>query len=416
MAVIEMQKEPRSIKAVLFVAALIAGFLLLGGVIYWLIKPAGPRTIKLTGEQAKQASDSGGYKPTTIPRQPPLEQVHDPGPTLISLDMKQVTPRQAIAEVASKANVSLNLQNIAQQGFLASLTAERFDIAYRNETFWSAMIDLCRKGKLMPYADYDSPNRIAFQQGNPNHKIGPSVAVGSCVVVLENVTSRFTANLTGPRPTGRDLTVGLKLFVEPKLAAYRIASVAKLDIAIDEKGNNLVRPLGQWDDRNNGGGPQSNWMRDVECLLLFPDNAGQRITRLKGYCTVAVAGPSKTEKIDAPLEKRGLEIKFDGAYVKVVEIVRNGEEYNVRMAGDIDSPIFKDYERARHIAKLFDTNGKEFPRGSMSLGGGRPPAVEFTAGFSTQGMSEPKELHITMPTGIRELRVPFEFNDLPLPH
>src|SRR5688572_2477827 len=130
MAVIEMQKEPRSIKPVLFVAALIAGFLLLGGVIYWLIKPAAPRTIKLSGEQAKQATGSGGYTPATIPQQPALPLAQDPGPTLISLDMKQVTPRQAIAEVASKANVKLNLQNIAQQGFLASLTAERFDLSY----------------------------------------------------------------------------------------------------------------------------------------------------------------------------------------------------------------------------------------------------------------------------------------------
>ena len=53
MAVIEMQKEPRSVKPVLFVAALILGFVLLGGGIYWLIKPKAPRQVRLTGEQAK---------------------------------------------------------------------------------------------------------------------------------------------------------------------------------------------------------------------------------------------------------------------------------------------------------------------------------------------------------------------------
>ena len=31
-------------------------------------------------------------------------------------------------------------------------------------------------------------------------------------------------------------------------------------------------------------------------------------------------------------------------------------------------------------------------------------------------MSEPKELRITVPTQIKEIRVPFEFSDLPLPH
>jgi hypothetical protein len=32
------------------------------------------------------------------------------------------------------------------------------------------------------------------------------------------------------------------------------------------------------------------------------------------------------------------------------------------------------------------------------------------------GSSTPAELQITMPTQVKELRVPFEFTDLPLPH
>ena len=416
MAVIEMQKEPRSIKSVLFVAALIVGFLVLGGAIYWLIKPAKPRTITLTGAQAKQATANFVPPAATLPAMPPIPQAQDPGPTLISLDLKQATARQAIAEVASKAKVDLNLQNIAEQGFLAQLTAQRFDIAYKNETFWSAVIDLCRKGKLTPYADWNAPNRIAFSQGNADSALGPAVAVGSCVVVLENVTSRFTANLTGPRPASRDLRVGLKLFVEPKVSPYRISTIANLDVANDERGNNLIRPRGQWDDRNGGGGPQSTWMRDVECLLLCPENAGERITRLKGYCSVAVAGPPRTEKIEAPLDKKGVDIKFDGTFVRLLEVRKTGEEYYVRMAGDISSPVFKEYERMQNVVKLIDTNGKEFQRSGGSYGGGRPPAFEFGVQFSGSGMSDPKQLHVTLPTAVRELRVPFEFTELPLPH
>ena len=119
---------------------------------------------------------------------------------MISLDLKQTTPRQAIAEVATRRKVDLNLANVAEQGFIAALTAERFDISYKNETFWSAMLDLCKKGKLTPYADWQSPNKVSFQQGNPNFLIGPTRAVvGSSLIVLESVTSRFDAGLTGPR-------------------------------------------------------------------------------------------------------------------------------------------------------------------------------------------------------------------------
>jgi hypothetical protein len=421
MAVIEMQKEPRSMKSVLFVAALIIGFLALGGGIYWLIKPAAPRTVKLSGEQAKQATATYVPGPATLPAMPPMPIAQDPGPTLINLELKQKTPREAIAEIASRAKVNLNMGNVSEQGFLAALTAERFDISYKNETFWSAMIDLCKKGKLTPYADWQQPNRISFQQGNPNFAMGPTKAVGSSVIVLQNVTSRFDADLTGPRPPSRDLRVELKLFVEPKLAPYRIAGIATLETATDEKGNNLIRPRQQYDDRQ-GGGPQSNWMRDVSCLLLFPDNAGDRIAKLKGYCSVAIAGAEKSETVKDPMSIKGggTNVKVDGTVVSVIQVQKQGaDNYYVRMAGDTNSPVFKDYERFNKVVALIDSNGKEFQRSGGSWGGGRGNVFEFGVNFSGRGdgaMSEPKELRITLPTGIKEIRVPFEFTDLPLPH
>jgi hypothetical protein len=128
-----------------------------------------------------------------------------------------VTPRQAIAEVATRAKVDLNLANAAEQGFLAALHRRALRHLLQERTFWSAMLDLCKRGKLTPYADWQQPNRISFQQGNPNFAMGPTVAVGSSLILLDSVTSRFDANLTGPRPPGRDLRVSLRLFVEPRI-------------------------------------------------------------------------------------------------------------------------------------------------------------------------------------------------------
>ena len=66
--------------------------------------------------------------------------------------------------------------------------------------------------------------------------------------------------------------------------------------------------------------------------------------------------------------------------------------------------------------KLVDANGKEFNRGGGGWGGGQR-VMDFSVYFSGgNGQSEATELHITMPTQIREVRVPFEFTDLPLPH
>ena len=418
MAMIEMQKEQRSIKAMLFVAALIVGFLALGAGIYWLVKPTAPRQIKLSAKQAEEAAATAAPGPAPVlPPQPPVPQATDPGPTLVSLDLKQVTPREAIEQLAKQAKVNLHgndQHGQRQQGFFASLIATRVDASYKNEPFWSAMLDLCKKGNLTPYADYQQPQRLSFRQGDQT--TGPTLAVGSCLVALQTVTSRFDANLTGPRPPGRSLTVGLTLYVEPKLNPYRISSVATLETAVDERGNNLVRPRTQYDDRS-GGNPQSNWMREVTCNLLFPANAGQRIAKLKGYASVAVAGPEQTETIDAPLNKRNVDTTIDGVLVRLIQLQKQGaNQYYARMAGDANSPIFKDYERFSKVVTLVDNNGKELQRSGGSWGGGRGNTFEFGVNFTGEGASAPKELRITLPTAVKEIRVPFEFTDLPLPH
>jgi hypothetical protein len=174
-----------------------------------------------------------------------------------------------------------------------------------------------------------------------------------------------------------------------------------------------------YDDRQ-GGGPQSNWMRDVNCLLLFPDNAGDRIARLKGYCSVAIAGPEKTETIKDPLnQKSGVDVNVDGTVVRFVQLQKQGNDsYYVRMAGDTNSPVFKDYERFQKVVTLIDSNNKPFQRSGGSWGGGRANVFEFGVNFSGSGgqMSEPKELRISLPTAMKEIRVPFDFKDLPLPH
>src|SRR5439155_1077405 len=134
---------------------------------------------------------------------------------------------------------------------------------------------------------------VSFQQGN--QAMGPTLSVGSAMIVLDSVTSRFDADLVGTRPPTRSLNVQLRLFVEPKVSPYRISSVATIETAVDENGTNLGRPRGMWDDRQGGNRP-SNWVREVSCNLNFPANAGQRIAALKGYASVTVVGKPETKK------------------------------------------------------------------------------------------------------------------------
>jgi hypothetical protein len=432
MAVIETEKEGRDVRSVIFIVALVVGFCALGVLIWWLVKPSGTRQVKLSGKDAEAAGET--YVPPTppMPAAPPMAQATDPGPTMLTLDLKQVTPQAALMEMAKQAKVNLSLGNQANggnqggvAGFFQQMMAQGgggggplIDVSVKNEPFWPAFFKLCQQNNLHPYSEWNQPTRMQLRQGSSMSPKFPTIAVGSSMVVLESITSTFDADLTGPRPPSRQMNVNLQLYVEPKLSAYRISAVATLETAVDEKGNNLIRPRTMWDDRQ-GGGPQSAWQRDVNCMLTFPDNAGDRIKSLKGYCSVALAGPEKTVNIDQPLGKQNVDVNVDGTLLKLVSFRKRGSEYECRMAGDANSPVFKEYDRMRKLVRLIDDKDQPLEVYSTGYGGGRNNTVELYLGFHAAGGAKeppPKQLQVTLPSGIKELRVPFEFSDLPLPH
>jgi len=79
--------------------------------------------------------------------------------------------------------------------------------------------------------------------------------------------------------------------------------------------------------------------------------------------------------------------------------------------------VFRDYERFSKIVSLVDQNGKPFNQNGGSWGGGRGNTMEFGLYFAGPSQaSQPKELRVTLPSQMKEIRVPFEFTDLPLPH
>ena len=212
------------------------------------------------------------------------------------------------------------------------------------------------------------------------------------------------------------MTVSMVLYVDPKLSPYRISPALTFETAVDENGVSLVRPRDPWEDRNNNG-QDSKYVRTLQGQLQYPGNAGQRIARLKGYATIVTAGPMETVKIKNPLAAQNVDSQVDGQTIRLVRLRKQGgQQYEAAYLADSNSPLFKDWDAIAKFSKLFDANGKAFTQNGSYMGGGNRTidfGVEFT---EPEGASEPAELDITLPTQLREIRVPFEFTDLPLPH
>jgi hypothetical protein len=227
------------------------------------------------------------------------------------------------------------------------------------------------------------------------------------------------ADLVGPKPPSRSLNVNMALYVEPKLNAYRIARTGVIEAALDENGTSLMRPLDYWADRQGGGNRRSNWMSDINIAINNPTNAGHKIARLRGYVSVATtSGQTETIKIKDPLKVKNQDHKVGNTMIRVVQVRKQSDtSYETRFQADSNSPIFKEYEVFSKVVKLFDASGKEIPHGGGSWGGGSRNVMDFGLYFNaTDGAGEATEMQITLPKDMREVRVPFEFTDLPLPH
>jgi hypothetical protein len=413
------KQDPRGL--ILAVILLVVGLGGVGGVLYWFLAPQKQRQVKLTEDQTKQVDATGGgpvARGPAFPPAAPLPVVQDPGPTMVTLDLKNVLPQFAITELAKQAKVQISSAGEGPSNFLASLTAQRVNVSVANQPFWVALREICRQGNLTPYSQYDNKGQITLMQGQGSDLKNPTISSGSTMLVLSNVTSTFESDVMSGREASRSLDVNMMLYVEPKISPYRITPMAVVETAVDESGTSLIRPPQQWDDRGSSGNERSKWMRNVVCRLQFPPNAGERIAKLKGYVSVILAGPPQTVTVKDPLKAKNLDQKIDATVVRVMSIRKQGNNmYEAYFAGESSSPVFKDWETFSHLATMRDAKGKKFSNSGGGWGGGSRNTMEYSVYFQAEGgAGEPTDLDITVPTQLRELRIPFDFTDLPLPH
>lgn len=419
MAVIEPEKEKFSFGPLLLAGGVLLLMIGIGFGVYRMISGPKTRTITLSGEDAKKVGE--GPINQQIPPGPPFPaiaafpQAENPPPTMITVDLKAASVAQIAAELSKQAGVKIGSQN-QDGGFLGQLLATRFDFAVANQPFWTALGELGKKGNVYPYL-YDQRDQITLQSGGDANANCPTYDVGSCRLVLTGVTTRINAEVLTNNRSDRSLSVTMMLYVEPKIHAFRIGPIAKVETAVDEKGTSLIKPPDYWEDRNNGQ-QRNKYVQQVQCSLNFPANSGDKIAKLKGYASIITVGKDETITIKDPLKLVNADQKIDGHPLRVRRVAKQGtsNRYEALIQGDATSPFFKDWESLPKIAKLYDATGKELSPSGTGMGGGNKTIDAYLSFQGEPNQGPPTELRLTLPTQVKEIRVPFEFTNLPLPH
>jgi hypothetical protein len=229
-----------------------------------------------------------------------------------------------------------------------------------------------------------------------------------------------------------DFTVTLMAQAEPKLKVAGGFGDAKLEVASDENGLSLLPPdaagdaaahgrvFGESTSRSAG----SAWPAVARLAYpAAPATAGKRIARLKG--TVACSAVVRSETLEVPdiFNAQNVMKEVAGTTVTIRHFRRAGNQFELALTmardpsqGGIPARVLRG--QGLGGIRLVDTTGRPIPQqgSSTSTQDDRMEVtLHYPAGPGPVPAAMPAKLVWEIPTELRDVEIPFEFTDLPLP-
>jgi hypothetical protein len=304
---------------------------------------------------------------------------------------------------------------------------QKVTIDVDRQPFWVAMRDLASKSGV-ELREWNGGMRL--MRGAGGMSTGRPVYSGAFLIVANTLTRNQTVQLTNDGAGKTDDNFGLQLtaFAEPKLRVLRAGNMVKLEEATDDKGNSLVpgpsaapRYYGYY----SGAGA---W--HLFANLQYPKDPGTRITKLRASATFTVQTRSqKVEVNNLPSVKEQVQMA-GGTRVTIHEFKKVGDsQYQLRIAigqdvaagGGNANGLWEQMQNSIHTRlRVLDAAGRTWDsRGWSTTANNNELSMEITyvRGNAPDGRptGDPVKLEWEIPTETRDLTLPFEYTDLPMP-
>lgn len=360
------------------------------------------------------------------------------GPTFVTLHLKDAAPQDAFEELAKQAGAKLETE---PPGLLRADDAPRVTIDADRQPFWDVMRRLCASCGVRPERSGGGKLALSADDGSwgrrPHVTSGPFLVTASELLVTRTV--RFGADAKAPDPKAAANAVApadgvrdhaqlqVEALFEPKLYAMSW-SVGDVVEAADDAGHSLVLPRGAEPRRRAvyGGTRAGEWESTVWLGVPPRDRPGARLARVKFLSSFSVQTGVETLEVPNILTAKDVERVAGPARVVVKGVTRVGsDQYELAVAsypaGDVQAWRAVQAGQFRRGPRLLDANGRELMSGG---GSSTMSATEYTSqlrftgdpvGAAANLPREPARLVWDLPTGVRQVQVPVEFENLPLP-
>ena len=350
-----------------------------------------------------------------------IEDARATGTSLITLHVRGGSPKAVFAEISRQAGAELRPH---PPQLWDSKPWPSVDLDIDRKPFWLVMKEVCDLYGLAPRSngnerDVELVERTASANARP-WGTAPTIMHGPFMVSATYVNRYHYLDLNAPGNVKRNASVQLLVYAEPKLRVLQSTYNARLEEALDDAGSSLISPGVQ----NDGLQPNNSWVMTLNCSLTPTETTGNQITSLKGTGRFLVQTRSETAEVLDVLNARNVSRTVGGKKFTLKEVRKNGES-----AYQVTITLYRagwnlaewNYMYPYSNFRLVDASGRSLARVNASGQGGGQDQTDVTLHFQRGSLAggevagEPVKLVWEVATETREIVVPFEFRDLPLP-
>ena len=337
-----------------------------------------------------------------------IEEQRSTGPSPISLHLQGANPAQVFGEVGRQAYTELRP---IPGDLWTSRPWEVVDVEFNRRPFWEVLRDLCgRWGVSLANGNGDGELGISRDYAGGVMGKAPVSISGPFMVVVGQIRTYRSVDLNQPRNVSRSTSLQLRVYVEPKVRVLQGASIATVLEAVDEKGNSLVVPGA----RNDGMHSSGTWLWHLHAPLMVQADSGRQLARLKGEARFVVQTHSQRAEIPDVLNARNVSRTAGGRSLAIKEIVQLNGMYivYVNVQRESEGTLFYPMSSFR----LVDAAGRALRMINQPVPSGGQIELRFQGSPSDgEVVGPPAKLIWEVPLESREVIVPFEFGNLPLP-
>ncbi len=360
--------------------------------------------------------------------------------SLITLHLKDAVGQDALAAIAGQAHAQFTGTVIGMPA--GGPMRKLINLDADQKPFWDVMADVCRQMNTCPGLDTPTKNTLRLAPIPRNWFLEcPHQIVGPYWVGVAGISRMRSIELMGPQVVDDQFNIRFIVYPEPKLAVTQISEF-DLKEAADDAGNSLlptappiVVPAAAMGIGMVLGGPARSprqTPRTVGTRLTYPDHPGKRIAVLRGNVVVTLAEGVQQFVVDDLMGKMTQSNPVGRCQIKIATQHNNPELYTVVIECTRDGMADEQWQAMQ--SRVNDITLEDADGHALTPFFFQPTELSNSSTFKGQALfskniyssqllnrqvtgktGDARRLTWNIPTRLRPVTVPVNFNDLPMP-